>query len=281
MIEDSWHHCARPREYLVDANLVEEVLVEQIESKIAILTLNRPDTLNALNVELMRRLTDSVAGMAENEDVRCIIITGSAPGFCAGGDVNEIRKASQPRAQGTTPRKVTVERRARWLRRSAEAARLLFEMPKLSIAMINGACAGAGLSLAAACDFRFAATSAKFLSAFIDNGVPGDYGGSWLWSRILGASKARQLYFMDQKRTADEALQFGLIDRVFADLELREATMQHAQRFAGIAPTAVAYAKANLNAALTETFAQSLDRESLNMMLGRNALTEARKNENQ
>lgn len=261
---------------------VEEVLLEQIESKIGILTLNRPDTLNALNVELMRRLTDAIARMAENDDVRCVVVTGAGPGFCAGGDINEIRKASQQRAQGTAPpRKVTVERRARWLRRNVEAARVLFEMPKLSIAMINGACAGAGLSLAAACDFRFAATSAKFLSAFIANGVPGDYGGSWLWTRILGASKARQLYFMDQKRTASEALQFGLVDRVVADAELREATMQQATQFATLAPTAVAYAKANLNAALTETFTQSLDRESLNMMLARNALTEARKNENQ
>ena len=256
-----------------------EVLLESIEDRVGILTLNRPESLNALNVELMRKLVDAVARMADNDEVRSLIHTGSGRGFCPGGDVREIGKAAQQRAEGAMAKKSSIERRARWLRRSVEAARLLFEMPKVSIAMINGACAGAGLSLAAACDFRFAAESAKFVSAFVASGVPGDYGGSWLWTRILGTSKARELYLLNQQRTAQDALGFGLVDRVFPDAQLRQRTLEVAAQFASLAPSAVGYAKANLNAALTETLAQSLDRESLNMMLGRAALAEAHKHE--
>jgi 2-(1,2-epoxy-1,2-dihydrophenyl)acetyl-CoA isomerase len=260
---------------MVDMQSGHEVLLESIEDGVCVITLNRPDCLNALDVELMRRLAESVARAADNDDVRCIVLTGAGRGFCSGGDIRGINRAAQHRREATALRKTSTERRARWLRRGVEAARLLFEMPKVSIAMINGACAGAGLSLAAACDFRFAAESAKFVPAFVANGVPGDYGGSWLWTRLLGASKARQLYLMDQARSAQEALSFGLVDRLYQDGELFKQTLEAARQFALLTPSAVAYAKANLNAALTDTLAQSLDRESLNMMLGRNALIES------
>jgi 2-(1,2-epoxy-1,2-dihydrophenyl)acetyl-CoA isomerase len=261
----------------VNTDAVEDVLLEAIESHVGILTLNRPASHNALDVELMRRLAEGVARMAENDDVRCIVLTGAGRDFCVGGDIRAINKAAQERIQGSAPRKSTLERRARWLRKCTEASRILFEAPKISIAMINGTCAGAGLSLAAACDLRFAAASAQLVSAFVAHGVPGDYGGSWLWTRILGASKARQLYLLGERRSARDALEFGLVDRVYEDGEVRERTLQVAHQLADLAPAAVGYAKANLNAALTETLAQSLERESLHMMLGRNALIEAQK----
>lgn len=177
---------------------VEEVLLESINGRVGILTLNRPESLNALNVELMRKLVEGLTRMADNDEVRCVVLTGSGRGFCPGGDRGEISKANQPQTDPSSPRKSGVERKARWLRRSAEASRLLCEMPKVSIAMINGACAGAGLSLAAACDLRFASAPAKFASGFVAYGAPGDYGGSWLWTRILGTSKARQLYLLNE-----------------------------------------------------------------------------------
>ena len=143
--------------------------------------------------------------------------------------------------------------------------------------MINGACAGAGMSLAAACDFRFAAESAVFRSSFTPNGLPGDYGGSWLWTRILGPSKARQLYFFDKRRNAAQALEFGLVDAVFADANLAQEVMDKAHYLAALPGSGLAFAKQNLNAALTEDLAASLDRESLNMMLAREVLMEERK----
>lgn len=255
---------------------MDDVLIERVDGRVAILTLNRPDSLNALDATLMRRLVDGVQRVAEDAAISCVVLTGAGRGFCSGGDVRSISKARDSDASEPGPRG-SIESRTRWLRRSVEAARLLHEMPKPVIAMINGACAGAGLSLAAACDFRFAAASAKFLPAFTANGMPGDYGGSWLWPRILGDARARQLYLIDEKRDADAALAFGLVDRVYPDSELETETMALAARLAALPPGGLAYAKNNLNAAATETFAQSLDRESLNMMLARNALIEARK----
>jgi 2-(1,2-epoxy-1,2-dihydrophenyl)acetyl-CoA isomerase len=256
----------------VEIDLAPEVLLESFDARVAILTLNRPGSLNALNDELMCKLAEAIALVAQNDAIRCVVLTGSGRGFCAGGDRREMAKGAQQRAESGQQDQSNVERRSRWLRRSVEAARLLFEMPKISIAMINGACAGAGLSLAAACDFRFAAASAKFVPAFVANGLPGDYGGSWLWTHILGVAKARQLYLLGESRNAQEALAFGLVDRVYEDSALREQTLKLAHQVAELSPTAVASAKANLNAAPSETFAQSLNRESLNMMLGREAL---------
>ena len=167
-----------------------------------------------------------------------------------------IGKASDARVALGEPTRSSTETRTRWLRRSAEASRLLHEAPKPVIAMINGACAGAGLSLAAACDFRFAARSAKFRPAFTANGMPGDYGGSWLWTQILGTAKARQLYMIDEKRDAEAALAFGLIDRIYDDEALSAETMTLARQLAALPAGGLAYAKANLNAALTEGFAR-------------------------
>jgi 2-(1,2-epoxy-1,2-dihydrophenyl)acetyl-CoA isomerase len=253
-----------------------DVLTERVEGRVAVLTLNRADSLNALDSLLMRRLAEGVRRVAEDDAIGCVVLTGAGRGFCSGGDVKSISRARNSDTSEPGPRG-SIESRTRWLRRSVEAARLLHEMPKPTIAMINGACAGAGLSLAAACDFRFAAASAKFRPAFTANGMPGDYGGSWLWPRILGDAKARQLYLIDEKRDAVAALAFGLIDRIYADSELEAETMALAARLAALPPGGLAYAKDNLNAASAETFAQSLDRESLNMMLARNALIEARK----
>ncbi len=255
----------------------DEVLIETVKDGVALLTLNRPDSLNALNPELMRHLADSVRKAADDDAVRCVVLTGAGRGFCAGGDMKAIARAADERVAGDVPSRSSTETRTRWLRRNAEAARLLHEMPKPTIAMINGACAGAGLSLAAACDLRFAAQSAKFRAAFTSSGMSGDYGGSWLWTRILGTAKTRQLYFIDEKRDAAAALAFGLVDAVHPDEVLKEAVMDIAAQLVALPGAGLAYAKANLNAALTETFAMSLDRESLAMMLARNVLIEERR----
>ena len=247
----------------------------EMDGSVCIVTLDRPDVLNALDTNLMRQLTDVLTDVAHDEDVRCVVLTGAGRAFCAGGDIRAIAKASSDRVSEVKPRNTkssSFERRVQWVRRGAEASRLLHEMPKPTIAMINGACAGAGLSLAAACDFRHAGESAVFRSAFTPSGISGDYGGSWLWTAILGTAKARQLFLIDQKRSAAQALTFGLVDQVHEDVALRDAVMALAHQLANLPGKGVAYSKANLNAALTEKFADSLDRESLNMMLAREAM---------
>lgn len=254
--------------------MTDPLIKQQVEDGVCVLTLDRPDVLNALDTNLMRQLTDVLTDVAHDEDIKCVVLTGAGRAFCAGGDIRAIAKASSDRVSEVRPRRrsSSFERRVQWVRRGAEASRLLHEMPKPTIAMINGACAGAGLSLAAACDFRHAGKSAVFRSAFTSSGISGDYGGSWLWTCILGTSRARQLYLIDEKRSAAQALEFGLVDAVHEDEALSGAVMALAHRLASLPGKGAAYAKANLNAALTEKFSDSLDRESLNMMLAREAM---------
>jgi 2-(1,2-epoxy-1,2-dihydrophenyl)acetyl-CoA isomerase len=141
-------------------------MLDMRKGRVAVLTLNRPDSLNALDTALMRRLAEAVRAVAEDDGVGCVVLTGAGRGFCAGGDMKAVSTASRDRVEGKAPSRSTTETRARWLRRNVEASRLLHEMPKPTIAMINGPCAGAGMSLAAACDLRLAGESATFRPAF-------------------------------------------------------------------------------------------------------------------
>lgn len=260
----------------------DDFLKLEIDQHVAVVTLNRPDLLNSLFPPLMRQLTDTLRQCSDDEAVRCVVLTGAGKGFCAGADMRVVNQAVEERlktepAENSSRPAQTTEQRAEWVRRCAEASRLLHEMPKPTIAMINGACAGAGMSLAAACDFRFAAEAAIFRSSFTPIGLPGDYGGSWLWTHILGTAKARQLYFFDERRSAAQALEFGLVDGVFADASLHDEVMDKARTLAALPGAGLAFAKQNLNAALTEDLAASLDRESHNMMLAREVLMQERK----
>jgi 2-(1,2-epoxy-1,2-dihydrophenyl)acetyl-CoA isomerase len=144
-------------------------------------------------------------------------------------------------------------------------------MPKPTIAMVNGPVAGAGIGIAGSCDLRFAGESATFLSAYERIGGSGDYGATFVWPKILGAGKARELFLLGEKFTAVEALAFGLFNRVFPDSELRAATLAAADRLASGPRSAWAYMKQNLNAAEDEHFARHMDRESTNMGLSTQA----------
>jgi 2-(1,2-epoxy-1,2-dihydrophenyl)acetyl-CoA isomerase len=254
----------------------EGVLLEAREGGVLILTLNRPDALNALDRLLMNTLVDVLARAAEDREVGCVVLTGAGRGFCAGGDVGAINKAADQRAERPAADPGSVERRIQWVRRSGEAARLLHEMEKPTIAMINGACAGAGLSLAGACDLRIAAESAMFVSAFTQFGLPGDYGGAYFWTRILGTAKARELYFLGERMDAAQALEFGLVSRVVADAELRRTTLEMARRFADGSRVGYAYAKRNLNAAETGSLTDILGLDSMTTVMAREAAARAK-----
>jgi 2-(1,2-epoxy-1,2-dihydrophenyl)acetyl-CoA isomerase len=144
-------------------------------------------------------------------------------------------------------------------------------MPKPTIAMINGPVAGAGIGLAGACDLRFASETATFLSAYDRIGAAGDYGATYVWPRILGAAKARELFLLGETFSAQDALAFGLYTRVVDGTELRARTLDVAHRLADGPRSAWAYMKENLNAAEEETFSRHLDRESRNMTLSTKA----------
>lgn len=241
----------------------EEVLVDDIDG-VRVLTLNRPDKLNALADGIMRTLARATRDAAEDPAVGCVIVTGAGRGFCAGGDIKGGGHRPLPANRETGSR---IEQGFARLRGFAETSRLLHEMPKPTIAMINGPVAGAGIGIAGACDLRFAGESASFLSAFDRIGASGDFGSTWFWTKILGSGAAREIFLLGEKYDAPAALAKGLYTRVFPDADLREQTLTVARRLAAGPRMGYRYMKANLNLAEDAQFETALDAEAMNMVL--------------
>ncbi len=232
-----------------------EDLLERKEGRVAILTMNRPDRLNAMSGAMMVALVESLERLAVDNDTGCVILTGAGRGFCAGGDVKAM-------AEGSEFADTTMEGKAQALRASMETSRLLHEMPKPTIAMIRGPAAGAGLSLALACDMRVASDTMKMTTAFANVGYSGDFGGSYFLTRLVGTGKARELYYTADRVEAAEALALGIVNRVVADDQLETETMALAEKMANGPRIALGYMKRNMNAAETGTLRDCLDLEA-------------------
>jgi 2-(1,2-epoxy-1,2-dihydrophenyl)acetyl-CoA isomerase len=230
------------------------------------LTLNRPDVLNALSVAMMDELPKVLSDLAANADVRCLVLTGAGRGFCAGADLKQ-RQATLDEMAGLPERERVVatrlDRLEERLAARVDAARILYRMRKPTVAMINGPCAGAGFSLAGACDLRIAGESAMMTTAFLLAGLSGDYGGAYFWTQILGTAQARELYFLAPKIGARNALERGMVHRVFPDDALAKETANLAREMARMAPWAMNYAKRNLNLAAEAQMEQVLEAETM------------------
>src|SRR5919106_4177132 len=193
-------------------------LLEVVKDGVAVLTMNRPDRLNALSMPMLDALLEVLPRLANDPNVGCVVLTGAGRGFCAGGDVKAM-------AEGREMSGDTLEERAQGLRSKMETSRWLHEMPKPTIAMVRGAAAGAGLSLALACDLRVAGEAAKFATAFARVGYSGDFGGSYYLTQLVGSAKARELYYTADIVDAQHALILGIVNRVVPDARLEEETM--------------------------------------------------------
>jgi 2-(1,2-epoxy-1,2-dihydrophenyl)acetyl-CoA isomerase len=238
-------------------------LLYRLENRVAQLTLNRPERLNALTKEMMAALRGRLAEVAMDDAVGCVVLTGAGNAFCAGGDVRVQAKVA---AEGAPE---SPEQRTDLLRASMEASSLLHEMPKPTIAMVNGVAAGAGLSLALACDLRIAGRSARMTTAFAKVGLSGDYGGTWFLTQLVGSAKARELYFLSDVLDAEQIEELGLANRVVGDDELAVETMALAEKLANGPSVALRYMKRNLNVAEGGTLAQGLDSEAYGMLRAR------------
>jgi 2-(1,2-epoxy-1,2-dihydrophenyl)acetyl-CoA isomerase len=177
-------------------------LIESIEDGVATLTLNRPEARNALTREMMTGLADALPRLAADPAVRVVVVTGAGRAFCSGGDVKGFAR----RAAGDGADQPSFDQKVTDLRMRMEAVRWLHEMPKPTLAVIPGPAAGAGLSIALACDLRIAADDARLTTAFAKVGLSGDFGGSYFLSTLVGASRARELYFTARLVGAEEAL---------------------------------------------------------------------------
>ena len=232
-------------------------LIEAIENGIATLTFNRPERLNALSTPIMQGLLDGLPRLAGDPAVKVVILTGAGRAFCAGGDVKSMAQGGEQRSAAEA---------AAHLRSRMEVSRILHELPKPTIAMINGPAAGAGLALALACDLRIAGTSARLVTAFVKVGFSGDFGGSYFLTRLIGSARARELYFTGRPVDADEALTLALVNRVVPDDQVHEVTMELARSLAQGPQIALSLMKRNMNCAENAGLAELLDMEAVHQV---------------
>ncbi|MCP5025030.1 MAG: enoyl-CoA hydratase/isomerase family protein [Actinomycetia bacterium] len=208
---------------------------------LATVTMNRPEQRNGITGRMMRQLHATLTGLAADESVQVVVLTGAGRSFCVGADLKHYSSGAAD--EGSPPE-------------TFQISVLLHEMPAVTVAAINGAAAGAGMGWAAACDLRIAARSAVFNTAFLDVAVAGDMGGPWTLSHLLGGAKARELYFLPGKFDADEAYRVGLVTSVHDDEEFPTAVDAVGQRLAGAAPLALRGMKQNFVASEQIGFAE-------------------------
>lgn len=233
-------------------------LLASLDSGVLTLTLNRPEARNAMTRPMNTALQQQLAAAELDPQVKCVVLTGAGKGFCAGGDVKNMAA----RGDGTVGDQTIDEAIARQRVNQRNTAGKLFTMPKPTIAALPGPAAGAGLALALACDLRIMASTAIMTTAFARVGFSGDYGGTYFMTKLVGAAKARELFFMSERVDAQEALRLGLTNWVCAPEELAQRTREIAQRLAKGPTVAYRYMKENLNRAMAGDVFECLDLEA-------------------
>jgi 2-(1,2-epoxy-1,2-dihydrophenyl)acetyl-CoA isomerase len=231
----------------------ESAVLTEVRDRVATLTLNRPDKLNALNAEVFTQAIGKLKEWGRDPEVGAIVVTGAGRAFCAGGDVSNMARAGD---------ETTLEQRVDRLREAQDLSWLLYNLPKVTIAAVNGHAMGAGLGIALACDLRIASSEAKFGTAYAKVGFGGDFGTTWLLTHYAGAPKAKELFFLAEAIDAGEAHRIGLVNRVAAPDALAAEVSSIAQRIAHGPLTSFRYMKANVNFAATADFRTLMDREA-------------------
>ena len=217
------------------------MLQQSDNGALRILTLDRPDQRNALNLPLLKALRAALAAAAAEGRVRALILTGAGKGFCAGADIAEWAEAE---AAGRLES-------YGWTEESHGLVDELFDFPKPSVALLNGAAVGAGLDLALACDFRFASDAARFSCAYTKMAYPPDAGGSWFLPRLIGLAAAKRFVYTGEFWSAAEAKKAGLLSEIHPAETLRAATIDFAMHLAAGPTVAIGEAKRLLQAAAT------------------------------
>jgi len=236
-------------------------LLCELDSRVATITLNRPQKRNSLSDRLTPALRSMLAQLDTRSDVGCVVITGAGSTFCAGGDVSGMGSNASDKPQDTP--KPSREDRIRELQvKQATLTLRLHELSKPTIAALPGAAAGAGLSIALACDMRIAAESAFITTAFRNIGLSGDYGCSWFMTQLAGPAVAKELFLSSRRVTATECVSLGLVNRIVPADQLQAATRELAETIASGPALAQRFMKENLNRAITHDLRTCLDMEA-------------------
>src|SRR5438552_6216042 len=231
-----------------------EMVLQKLDSGLLTITMNRPDRRNALNPDMTRGLVEAARRAAEDHEVRAVLLKGAGGTFCVGGDVKSM-------AEGRAP--LSFEAKMVNLRRGMEVSRILHQMSKPVVAQVDGAAAGAGLSIALACDLRVASASCKITTAFAKVGLSGDYGGTYLLTQLPGSAKARELYLTSPVLSAQEAYHYCIVTKVMPDAEEEEAALDLAMSLAHGPSITLVYIKRNMYNAETMSLEQCFDAEAI------------------
>ncbi len=216
-----------------------------IEDNVAVITLNRPQARNAMSGPMTGALERALDHAERSPEVRAVVVTGAGGAFCAGGDVKGMASGGDA---GSGGRSATLDERIHNQRlNQRNTAGRMYLMPKPVIASLPGAAAGAGFSLALAADLRIMADTAFITSAFAKVGFSGDYGGTYFLSHLVGQGKAKEIYYLSDRVSAEECLRLGIANQVVPAAELADATMALARRLAAGPPIAYRYMKENFN----------------------------------
>ncbi|MBT4518829.1 MAG: enoyl-CoA hydratase [Halieaceae bacterium] len=232
-------------------------LLANVDGGVATLTLNRPQARNAMSAEMVGGLAAKLAQFEQDPKVKCIVLTGAGKGFCAGGDVKGMAAGGSAGSDVTLDEVIHRQR----VHQRATAGKL-FKMPKPTIAALPGAAAGAGFSLALACDLRIMTTDAFLTTAFARVGFSGDYGGTYFLTQLLGPAKARELYYLSERLSAEQCLSMGLTNWVVEPDELMNKTNGIARQLAAGPTAAYRYMKENINRALVSGVGECMDIEA-------------------
>lgn len=231
-----------------------EVLLVEQRGAILTLTMNRPDSLNAFNRALLVGLREEFDRAASDDSIRCVVLTGSGRGFSSGADLTDLREqyeGPEPPALGSYVRDLY-----------SPLVLAIRRIEKPVIAAVNGVAAGAGASIALACDLRVASDKASFVEAFVRVGLIPDSGGTVILPLLVGLAKASELAFSGGRVSAEEALRLGLVNRVVSGDELMTTTHAWAEELAGLPTRAIGLTKRGFNRSLLPQLEDVLEHEA-------------------
>ncbi len=241
---------------LTKLNTGTDQLLCEIREKIALVTLNRPEKRNALGDKITPALRKTLSLLENDKDVKVVIITGSGRAFCSGGDIKDMN--SDKKIQLSMDSQIS-----ELIKKQNELTLRLFNLKKPTIAMIPGPAAGAGFCIALACDLRIASNNALFSTGYRNVGLPGDYGGTWLLTKLVGPTLAKRFYFSSEKIAAQKALDLGIITDITSEAELENSTFLLAKMIADAPPTAIYNMKKNINHSMYSSLEETLKIEAI------------------
>jgi 2-(1,2-epoxy-1,2-dihydrophenyl)acetyl-CoA isomerase len=240
-----------------------ENIILEIEDQVAVVTLNRPDKLNAISPELHEEIMQACRQLGEDDGVRVVIWTGAGRGFCSGVDLTAARPQGEHQ-----PRSERIDEYG-WVGR--QAIEIYRNLNKPTIAAVNGVAAGAGMSLALACDMRVGSASSRFKTVFIERSLSPDSGMSFFLPRIVGASRAFDLVYTSRFVDADEAYRIGLLDRLVPAESLLDEAKELAQQIAFWPPVAMQMSKRVMQRGMESDLEEQLRYETHGIVFGRRA----------